>query len=132
MNISITISGDLLNGYGSDLNFVQSYSGFSKGNKNPTGDSLSFVSQDLLKVSVPEIANMSANDMKSWLEKDKQNIKKLLFSVSGQYEEFLSSNNFELDIKTNDSYNSITITLTFTGTLTNTQSLKSYSIQYML
>lgn len=131
MNLSITIDSTLLSGYGTDLNVVKSYSGFAKGNINPTNDSLSFISQELLK-NDPEIARIkTAKEFEIFITSSKNNLSKIIMSVTGQYVELIKENKYKISTQINEAYNSITITLTFED-VTDPTSLTEYSIQYRI
>lgn len=131
MNLSITIDSTLLPGYGTDLNVVKSYSGFAKGNINPTNDSLSFISQELLK-NDPEIARIkTAKEFEIFITSSKNNLSKIIMSVTGQYVELIKENKYKISTQINEAYNSITITLTFED-VTDPTSLTEYSTQYRI
>lgn len=131
MNLSITIDSSLLLGYGSILNIVKSYSGFAKGNINPTNDNLSFVSQELLKNNNEISKFKSAKDFEKFITSSKDNLMKIIMSVSGEYEKFINENKYTLTTQVNESYNSISITIKF-DKLTDHKSLSEYFVQYII
>lgn len=55
MNISISVNKSLLDGYESNLDYVISYTGFSKGNVEVRNNNLTFVSNELLKEHAPQL-----------------------------------------------------------------------------
>ncbi|MDE6894474.1 MAG: hypothetical protein K2J02_03810 [Malacoplasma sp.] len=134
----VKIPQSLLNGASSDLNLIANYSGFVQGNVDKTNDNLSFVSNNMLKnylvskgfFTSEQIQNLSTVEFSDWIKKD-NNIKNLITYYTGEYKTKLDSNNFDYTVVTNQIQKTISVTVDF-GTMTNKNSLSSYSIQYIL
>ncbi|MDE5949921.1 MAG: hypothetical protein K2G54_03525 [Malacoplasma sp.] len=134
----VKIPQNLLDGASSDLNLIANYSGFVQGNVDQTNDNLSFVSNNMLKnylisqkiFTAEQINEMTVKTFTEWVLSN-NNIKNLITYKTGEYITKLDSNDFKLTIVPNEIQKTVSVTIDF-GTMTNSKSLSTYSIQYIL
>lgn len=132
----VNIPKSEMSGSTSDLNLVVTYSGFVSGNIDKTDDNFSFISNTMLKnyllsinaFTEEKLNSLTPDEFATWA---KSNIEKLITYKTGQYVEKLKNSDYKITTIVNELQNTVTIAIDF-GTMTNSQSLSEYSIQYII
>ncbi|WP_229503128.1 lipoprotein 17-related variable surface protein [Malacoplasma penetrans] len=137
----VKIDKSIVTGSNSDINLVVNYTGFVKGNVVDTGDNLSFVADNMLKsyllsnkdVTEEEFNKFNPTTFANWLqEKDNERALKLISYKSGEYEQLLADKTkYKLAVIANETQRTVSIFINF-NSVSNSQSLKEYSVTYTI
>ncbi|WP_412032554.1 lipoprotein 17-related variable surface protein [Malacoplasma muris] len=123
-----------LSGYPNPITFLQTTTGFVKGNEIPTADVLTFCNSNQLKTKQPTYFNMLPSRIKDMLVKDKKAINNFfLSSPTGGYLTAVNNGDFTLEVIADDNTGSLNIRIIFIRNNTNNidpKSLLEYTQTY--
>ena len=130
--LTIKIVFDSVPGYHIPLTFIQTFTGFAKGNDVVTQDVLVLKNQMQLENTLSPVLSSFPSQVKNHLEKNKKDISHFFTTTpTGDYDKAIKNDDFELLIDADDVYGTLIITIRFQReSIVNSQSLLEYSQKY--